>query len=45
MLLDDVDRKIIQKLRVDGRISNADLADQVGLSASACLRRRFLPSC
>lgn len=39
MLLDEVDRKIIQKLRVDGRISNADLADQVGLSASACLRR------
>lgn len=39
MLLDDVDRKIVQKLRADGRISNADLADQVGLSASACLRR------
>lgn len=39
MLLDEVDRKIIQKMRVDGRISNADLADQVGLSPSACLRR------
>ena len=39
MLLDEVDRRIVQKLRADGRISNADLAEQVGLSASACLRR------
>lgn len=39
MLLDDVDRRIVQILRTEGRISNADLADQVGLSASACLRR------
>ncbi len=39
MLLDEVDRRIVQKLRTDGRISNADLAEQVGLSASACLRR------
>lgn len=39
MLLDDVDRRIVQILRTDGRISNADLAEQVGLSASACLRR------
>lgn len=39
MILDELDRKIIQKLRVDGRVSNADLADMVGLSPSACLRR------
>lgn len=39
MTLDEVDRRIVQKLRQDGRISNADLADSVGLSASACLRR------
>ena len=39
MLLDEIDRRLIQRLRTDGRISNADLAEQVGLSASACLRR------
>jgi DNA-binding Lrp family transcriptional regulator len=39
MLLDETDRRLIQRLRTDGRISNADLAEQVGLSASACLRR------
>jgi len=37
--LDDVDANIIRVLRADGRISNADLAAQVGLSPSACLRR------
>lgn len=37
--LDDVDERIIRVLRGDGRISNADLAAQVGLSPSACLRR------
>ncbi|WP_292053025.1 MULTISPECIES: Lrp/AsnC family transcriptional regulator [unclassified Brevundimonas] len=39
LIIDEVDRRIVQKLRVDGRISNADLADSIGLSASACLRR------
>lgn len=29
----------MRELRKDGRISNADLAERVGLSASACLRR------
>lgn len=29
----------MQILQRDGRISNAELADRVGLSASACLRR------
>lgn len=36
---DDVSRKILRVLQHDGRISNTDLAQQVGLSASACLRR------
>ena len=40
--LDTIDRKILQLLRADGRMSNADLADAVGLSPSACLRRRQL---
>ncbi|MBN9671482.1 Lrp/AsnC family transcriptional regulator [Roseibium aggregatum] len=39
MTLDRIDRKILDILQRDGRIANADLADKVGLSASACLRR------
>src|SRR5262245_20699017 len=38
-VVDGIDRRIIQVLRTDGRISNADLAAAVGLSASACHRR------
>jgi DNA-binding Lrp family transcriptional regulator len=37
--LDRTDRKMLRLLRADGRISNADLAQAIGLSASACLRR------
>ena len=37
--MDEIDRRILQALRADGRISNADLAAAVGLSASACHRR------
>lgn len=37
--LDQLDRKIIRLLRRDGRMSNAKLAAEVGLSPSACLRR------
>lgn len=37
--IDDINRRILSVLRGDGRISNADLAARVGLSASACLRR------
>lgn len=37
--LDQLDRKIIRLLRKDGRMSNAKLAAEVGLSPSACLRR------
>jgi len=38
-VMDRIDRKILQTLEQDGRISNTNLAGQVGLSASACLRR------
>jgi len=37
--LDRLDKKILNALQADGRIANADLAEKVGLSASACLRR------
>jgi Lrp/AsnC family transcriptional regulator, leucine-responsive regulatory protein len=37
--MDDVDRAILAVLEKDGRISNADLAERVGLSPSPCLRR------
>jgi DNA-binding Lrp family transcriptional regulator len=37
--VDGIDRRIVEVLRADGRISNADLATAVGLSASACHRR------
>ena len=37
--IDEIDRKILRELTRDGRISNLALADRVGLSPSACLRR------
>ncbi|KQT52763.1 MULTISPECIES: Lrp/AsnC family transcriptional regulator [unclassified Aureimonas] len=37
--LDTIDRNIVRLLRLDGRMSNARLAEEVGLSQSACLRR------
>jgi Lrp/AsnC family leucine-responsive transcriptional regulator len=37
--LDVIDRKILEHLQVDGRMSLNDLADKVGLSPSPCLRR------
>lgn len=36
---DKIDRAIVSRLQRDGRIANVDLADAVGLSPSACLRR------
>jgi Lrp/AsnC family leucine-responsive transcriptional regulator len=39
MRTDRVDRAIVSLLQTDGRIANVDLADAVGLSPSACLRR------
>lgn len=37
--LDKINNRILHELLHDGRISNAELADRVGLSPSACLRR------
>ena len=39
MKLDDIDRRILAALQRDGRLSMVDLASQVGLSATPCLRR------
>ena len=39
MKSDKINDHILQELQSDGRISNLDLADRVGLSPSACLRR------
>jgi DNA-binding Lrp family transcriptional regulator len=39
MNLDPIDERLIILLRKDGRMSNAKLAEAVGLSPSACLRR------
>ncbi|TCB67529.1 Lrp/AsnC family transcriptional regulator [Acinetobacter sp. ANC 4178] len=38
--LDDYDRKIIQQLQQNGRLTNQELAELIGLSASQCSRRR-----
>jgi Lrp/AsnC family leucine-responsive transcriptional regulator len=38
-VLDDLNRKILAELQQDGRITNQDLSDRVGLSPSPCLRR------
>lgn len=37
--LDKTDRKILAILQADGRLSNQDVAEQVSLSPSPCLRR------
>ena len=37
--LDAIDRKILNALQRDGRITNQQLADEVGLSPSPCHRR------
>jgi Lrp/AsnC family transcriptional regulator, leucine-responsive regulatory protein len=37
--LDAIDRRIISTLQENGRLSNVELADSVGLSPSPCLRR------
>lgn len=37
--IDLINQKILRALSDDGRISNIDLAERVGLSPSACLRR------
>lgn len=37
--LDRTDRRLLEVLQKDGRLSNLELAERVSLSASACLRR------
>ncbi len=39
MQLDQYDLQMLRVLQQDGRISNQDLAERIGLSASPCLRR------
>jgi len=39
MQLDATDRRILRALQREGRMSNADLAEQIALSPSACHRR------
>ncbi|WP_139973933.1 MULTISPECIES: Lrp/AsnC family transcriptional regulator [Brucella/Ochrobactrum group] len=39
MKLDEIDKRILRVLQRDGRIANNDLAREVGLSPSPCLRR------
>jgi Lrp/AsnC family transcriptional regulator, leucine-responsive regulatory protein len=37
--IDEIDRRILRELRLDGRLSNTRLAENVGLSASPCWNR------
>lgn len=37
--IDFTDQKILQNLSREGRLSNLELAERIGLSPSACLRR------
>jgi Lrp/AsnC family transcriptional regulator, leucine-responsive regulatory protein len=37
--MDGYDRRILELLQRDGRLSNIELADRIGLSPSPCLRR------
>ncbi|PHZ84866.1 Lrp/AsnC family transcriptional regulator [Paremcibacter congregatus] len=37
--LDDIDQRILEKLQEDGRITNVELAEKVGITAPPCLRR------
>lgn len=39
MPIDELDRRILDELQSNGRISNQDLSEKVGLSPSPCLRR------
>jgi Lrp/AsnC family transcriptional regulator, leucine-responsive regulatory protein len=38
-MIDDIDRKIISLLQIDAHLSNADLAESVGLTASSVFER------
>ncbi|GAB3484051.1 Lrp/AsnC family transcriptional regulator [Marinomonas epiphytica] len=38
-MIESTDKKILQSLQDNGRLSNVDLAEQINLSPSPCLRR------
>ncbi|TCM20884.1 Lrp/AsnC family leucine-responsive transcriptional regulator [Novosphingobium sp. PhB165] len=37
--LDHFDRRILDEVQINGRVTNQDLSDRIGLSPSPCLRR------
>ena len=37
--LDRIDKRILRDLQEDGRMTNVELAERVGISAPPCLRR------
>ena len=39
MNLDDIDRRLLAELQAEGRVTNVELAQRVGLTAPPCLRR------
>jgi Lrp/AsnC family leucine-responsive transcriptional regulator len=39
LVLDPIDRRILGELQLDASLTNQELAERVGLSASPCLRR------
>lgn len=39
MELDRLDRRLLSHLQQDGRLTNVELSERIGLSASPCLRR------
>ncbi len=39
MQLDRLDKRILRELQLNGRITNAELAERIGLSATPCARR------
>lgn len=39
LTLDDVDRTIIEHLQLNGRMTNAELAERVGIAPSTCVAR------
>ncbi len=40
IVIDEIDRKILDVLQVEGRITNLELAERVGLSSAPCMRAR-----
>ena len=43
--LEEQDRRILAALQADSRVSNQELADRAGMSASACWRRAAARDC